>query len=190
MAKTGFEYIVVGKLDESVSKSCETAAYTEGMYLGPSSTFNGTPSANDVKDYGDDRAVETDTSVSGGTLSVELNESTLEIKSFLLGHSHAEENGMVSNANDIAPYIGIGAVGKSKRNNKYKYTGKFYLKVQFREPGDDNQTKQENVTFTHTTLEGSLFTLENGDWKDEKEFETLAEAKAWLDQKVGIMGES
>ena len=41
----------------------------------------------------------------------------------------------------------------------------------------------------YTTLEGSLFQLENGDWKGEKEFVTLAEAKAWLDGKVGITTE-
>ncbi len=181
MAKVGFEYIVVAALKD------QAPTYEKGQYLGKSSTFNGTPTVSDVKDYGDDSVAETDTSVTGGTLSVELNENTSDIYTFLLGHSKDETSSeVISNADDIAPYVGIGAVGKSKRNNKLMYTGKFYFKAQFKEPNDENATKQENTAFTHTTLEANLFKLDNGDWKAQKEFNTLAEAKAWLDEKAGI----
>ena len=130
--------------------------------------------------------METDTSVTGGSLSVELNERTAEIYCQMLGHTLSEGGEVLANTEDIAPFLGIGAVGKSRRNGATKYTGKFYYKTQFREPNDENATKQESTSFTHTTLEGALFQLENGDWKAEKEFDTLAEAKAWLDGKVGI----
>ena len=185
MAKIGMEYIVIGEM-ASTTKSAATATYTKGTYLGPASTFNGSPTANDVKDYGDDRTVETDTSVTGGSLSVELNERTAEIYCQMLGHTLSQEGEVLANTEDIAPFLGIGAVGKSRRNGATKYTGKFYYKTQFREPNDENATKQESTSFTHTTLEGALFQLENGDWKAEKEFDTLAEAKTWLDGKVGI----
>lgn len=188
MAKIGLEYIVIGELDAATT-SAANASYTKARYLGPASTFNGSPTANDVKDYGDDRTVETDTSVTGGTLSVELNERTAEIYCQMLGHTLSEQGEVLANTEDIAPFLGIGAVGKSRRSGHTKYTGKFYYKTQFREPNDENTTKQESTSFTHTTLEGSLFQLENGDWKGEKEFDTLAEAKAWLDGKVGITTE-
>lgn len=185
MAKIGMEYIVIGELDPKAT-SAATATYTKGRYLGPASTFNGSPTANDVKDYGDDRTVETDTSVTGGTLSVELNERTAEVYCQMLGHKKSEDGEVLANTEDIAPFLGIGAVGKSRRDGKTKYTGKFYYKTQFREPNDENATKQESTSFTHTTLEGSLYQLQNGDWKAEQEFDDLSAAKAWLDQKVGI----
>lgn len=180
MAKTGFEFIYAAKLDESVSKSFATARYCDGREIGPGASVNGSPTSSDVKDYGDDRVVETDTSVTGGTLSLELNEPTMENEAFLLGHALSEEGGMLRNANDIAPYVGVGFVGKSKRGNKTVFRAKVYLKTQFRVPNDENATKQEQVTFSHTTLEGSMFQLENGDWKDEKEHKTLAEAKKYI----------
>ncbi len=187
MAKIGFEYAVVAVLTTGTDTSAAACTYTNGQYLGPASTFNISPTANDVKDYGDDRTVETDTSVTGGTTSVELNERTADIYCLLLGHTKDIESGVVlSNVDDIAPYVGLGAVGKSMRSGSRKYTAKWYHKTQFKEPNDENATKQESTSFTHTTLEGNLFTCENGDWKEEKEFDTLATAKEWLNTKAGI----
>jgi len=181
MAKTGLEYVVLGDLNEA------DGTYSNGFYLGPTSTFNGSPATSDVKDYGDDRAVETDNSVTGGTVSVELNEMVNEHYARMLGHEHDKTKDSVKcNANDVAPFLGIGAVGKSKADNRNKYTVKFYHKAQFKEPNDENATKQESVTFAHTTLEGNLFTLENGDWKEVRGFDELDAAKAWLNEKVGI----
>ena len=189
MAKIGFEYTVIAKMTAGTDKSLSEVAYTEGIYMGPNSAFNFSPNANDVKDYGDDRVTETDTSVIDGTISVEHNELTMEQEAYMLGHSITGATGsehIVSNAEDIAPYLGIGFVGKSKRSGALKYSAKFYPKTQFREPGDDNATKQDSTAFAHTTMEGNMFTLENGDWRDAAEFDTLAAAKAWLNAKVGI----
>ena len=191
MAKVGFEYTVMGKLTPGTDASLATVTYTEGIYMGPNSAFNFSPNANDVKDYGDDRVTETDTSVIDGTISVEHNELTMEQEAYMLGHKVTGATGgnaahIVSNADDEAPYLGIGFVGKSKRSGTLKFTAKFYPKAQFREPGDDNATKQDSTSFTHTTMEGNMFTLQNGDWRDSAEFSTLADAKAWLNTKVGI----
>lgn len=184
MAKIGMEYVVSAELTEAEDG---TPSYSKAKVWGPASTFNGNPTANDVKDYGDDRAVETDTSVTGGTLSVELNERTLELEAFLLGHTYDEQKKeMKCNRDDIAPFLGTGAVGKSKRDGKIVHAAKFYLKTQFKNPNDENSTRQENTTFNHTTFEGNIYTLKNGDWKEEAEFDTLEDAKSWLNKKVGI----
>lgn len=177
MAKIGFEYVVAAELDMSVSKSKETAKYKNARVISPAASVNGSPNTSDVKDYGDDRTVETDVSVTGGTLSLELNEPTMENEAWMLGHEVDVTGGMVRNVNDIPPFLGVGFVGKSKRDGKVVYKSKIYLKSQFKEPSDDNATKQEAITFNHTTLEGNMFQLENGDWKAENEHETLDAAK-------------
>lgn len=186
MAKIGFEYIVAGKLDTEVSISKETAKYTEARVIGPAANVNFTINTSDVKDYGDDNMVETNVSPTGGTASLELNEPTMENEAWLLGHAVSKEGGMTRNANDIPPYVGIGFVGKSIRSHKPVFKAKIYLKAQFKEPNDENATKQDAVAFTHTTIEGNLFTLENGDLKTENEFAALTEAKAYVDKIFGV----
>ena len=121
MAKTGIEYAVFGLLQED-------GTYKNGKYLSPVTNFNGTPTKASVTDYGDNRALETDNSVTGGTLSIEMNQDEDDIYVFLLGHTKDETSGeIIYNVNDTAPYVGCGAIGKSGA----KYVAKFYKKVQF-----------------------------------------------------------
>lgn len=190
MAKIGFEYIVAAKLDTEVSVSKATAKYTEARVIGPAANANFNINTSDVKDYGDDNVVETDVSPTGGTASLELNEPTMQNEGWLLGHTVTEDDGMVRNANDIPPYVGIGFVGKSVRAHETVFKAKVYLKVQFKEPNDENATKQDTVTFTHTTMEGNLYTLQNGDMKAENEFKTLAEAKTYVNKILGVTDSS
>lgn len=180
MAKTGIEYAIRAKLSED-------GTYSGGTSFGPHSTFNGTPTVSDVKDYGDNRTVLTDKSVTGGTISIEVNDMANETYAECLGHTiDAEKKTVTCKVDDIPPLFGVGAVGTSRRETGYAYISKWYPKVQFKEPNDENSTRQENVTFTHVTLEGDLFQNDSGIWKETAEFDTLAAAKAWLDEKAGI----
>lgn len=180
MAKTGIKKVYVAKWAEGNK-------YTDGKRLGTTAGFNGNPNANDAADYGDNRNVETDKSVTGGTVSLEQNELTLEEKSYILGHKIDETSkDLIYNVDDVAPYLGIGAIGTSKRSGKGVYVGKWYSKVQFGEPNDENSTKQESTTFNHTTIDGSILIPEEGQWKYEQEFETEEAAESWLKQKAGI----
>lgn len=233
MAKIGLEYVKVGKLATETSGAAAT--YTDPQYLGTSAGFTGNVTANDVKDYGDDRTVETDNSVTGGTLSWEKNDLTEENLAYLLGHeatvsyalttdtdvvagktyytrtgSGTTESPYVytpvaspvkssletyyevtayeilANADDVAPFIGVGVIGKAKRNGAYKYIAKFYYKTQWHEPNDENSTATDTTNFAHDTIEGAIFMLQNGDWKAQETFDTLAAAKAYIDTKFGI----
>lgn len=184
MAKIGFEYVVAAVLKSG--DSAANAAYEKGIYLGPSSAFNGTPTVSDASDYGDDKKQESDRSVTGGKLSLELNEKTPEAYALLTGATKSEDGSIISNTETVPPYVGIGCVGKSIVNGVKKYLVKWYYKVQFGEPNDENATKQENVSFTHTTLEGNISPLSNGDWKKEVPCDTLAAAKTALEKLAGI----
>ena len=186
MAKIGLDYVAVAKLAAGAT-SAATATYTDGKYMGTSAGLTGNVTSNDVKDYGDDRTVETDTSFQSGSLSWEKNDIEDEDYAYLLGHTYdSTEKTVLANADDIAPYVGVGVVGKSKRSGSYVYVAKIYLKVQFHEPNDENATKQDTVAFAHETIEGNVFELPNGDWKEQKSFETLAAAQAFVDTKLGI----
>ena len=189
MAKIGLDYVAVGKLADDV-KTAAAATYTDAKYMGTSVTLNGNVTMNDVKDYGDNRTVETDTSFQSGTLSWEKNDLADEDYAYLLGHTYDEKSKEVtSKADDIPPFLGVGVVGKSKRNGEHVYVAKFYLKTQFHEPNDENSTKQDTTTFAHETVEGAIFELEDGAWKLQKTFSgatALADAKSWVNTKLGI----
>lgn len=182
MAKTGIEFVVFGKLNE------KTGEYTDGKYFSETSAFNGTPTKSSAKDYGDNHLVEVDNTITGGTITWEANREDDEMYVYLLGNKElaaeaveeTDGKGVLHNANDLAPYVGVGAVGKSGT----KYRTKFYYKVQFSEPTDENTTKQENTTFNHVTLEGEIFVKENGDWKEERTFDTRDKAIEYLKKKV------
>ncbi len=51
---------------------------------------------------------------------------------------------------------------------------------------DESKTKGESIEFTTPTIEGTLMTLPNGDWKDETIVAAEDAALAWLDAKAGI----
>lgn len=183
MAKIGMEYVVSALLSEESG----SAVYSAGKYWGPSSSFNLTTNNNDVTDYGDNKAVETDKTLSTISVSVELNELTLALEAELLGHEYnAESKEMKTTVYDIAPNVGLGCIGLSRRDNKDVYRAIFLNKVQFANPADENTTKQESTAFNHTTFEGTAFPLNTGEMSVKAEFDTLAAAKTWLNAKVGI----
>lgn len=177
MAKTGIRYAVFAKLGNDGS-------YTEGVNISPVAGFNGSMNVSNNADYGDDVVQERDNAVTGGTLSVELNNDEDDIYTYLLGHTAAtgSDTAIQYKDTDVAPFVGVGAIGKSGN----KWVAKWYCKVKFREPNDDNSTKQENTTYNHITIEGDIYIPDDNLWKLRETFDTLTAAKTWLNNKAGI----
>ena len=177
MAKKGIRYAVFARLGND-------GTYTEGVNISPVAGFNGNHTVSNNADYGDDVIQERDTTVTGGTLSVELNNDDDQIYTYLLGHSAAtgSDTAIEFREGDEAPYVGVGAIGKSGS----QWVAKWYAKVKFREPNDDNATRQESTTYNHVTIEGDIYIPDNGPWKLRETFATLAAAKTWLNTKAGI----
>ena len=168
MSKKGLRYVAFAKLKAD-------GTYENGKHLSPAAAFNANANASDVKDYGDDR-------------TVELNNDDDEMYVYLLGHTQTTgENGeIISNADDVAPYVGAAAVGKSGS----KWVAKVYNKCQFAEPNDENSTKEETVNFNHISLEGDILIPEDGNWKRRKSFDTFAAAKTYVDTLFNVTGET
>ena len=178
MAKKGLQYVCMAKLQED-------GAHTDGFYVGPSAKLTVAASTNTTKDFGDNRAVVTDTSVTTGTVSVEVNEFANKTYAEVLGHKYdAEKDIVICNSNDAAPYMGVACIGESTGEKPYKAV--IYPRVQFKEPTNEYETKTEQVSYTHTTLEGDFYTLDNGDYSIKAGFETEKEAKDFIDEKFKI----
>lgn len=65
----------------------------------------------DVKLWADDAVAESDSSVSGGTIALTVDELSPEVQKALLGHKGETSKEMTANAKDIAPYVGFGFYG-------------------------------------------------------------------------------
>ncbi len=186
MAKIGLKHIVAAPLKDG-------GTYDKGYLVAKAIKASVNSNSNDVKLYADDGVAESDKSFKDGTLSLNVDDLTQKVYADMLGHKYtaADESGskpetVTASANDIAPYLGIGFYGAVKRNNKVSYLAKWLKKVQFSEPNDETETKGETVNFQTPTIEGTVFPADDGEWKEQAEFATEAEAIAWVDGKAGI----
>ena len=164
---------------------------TEGQDGAPSYSGAKTPgkavscnveiSNNNATLYADDTLAESDTSFQSGTVTMTVDEDDLQTMAALLGHTITEQGEMTRNANDTAPYVGLGRVVTKMVGGTYKYKVEFLYKVKFSEPSAENTTKGESLEFATTEIEGTVAALKNGDWSVAQTFDTKQEAITYLE---------
>lgn len=175
MSKVGIQCVKYSKL--------ENGKYSGAKDISTLVTFNGTPNKVEVEDYGDNKAVESVKMVNKIELSMELNDLAGDVYADLCGHTYDTDTKKITiKTTDNSPYVGLGAIGNSTRSGKDVYVLKFYTKMQFSEPTDENSTETETIEFKHVTLEGTGYPDDSNTLKLEQEFETLEEAKTALDK--------
>ena len=181
MAKIGLRNFLFGILTEAPDG---TATYGAGQKPAKAISCSVSISTNDAKLYADDGLAESDTTFQSGTVTLGIDDEDLAMMATLLGHEITDGN-MVRNANDIAPYVGLGRVVTKIVGGAYKYKVEFLNKVKFSEPSQDDTTKGESVEFGTSELEGIVSTLANGDWSIAQTFDTMTEAQTYLASLFG-----
>lgn len=181
MAKIGLQNFLYGILTEA---SDGTPSY--GVAKKPAKAISCTVDItnNDVKLFADDGLAESDTTFQSGNVTIGIDDEDDIMLADLLGHEIVNGE-MIRNANDIAPYVGFGRILTKLVNGVYKYKVEFLYKVKFSEPSQDNSTKGESVEFGTSTLSGIVAKLGTGDWSASKTFNTMAEAKTYLESFFG-----
>ena len=139
---------------------------------------------NEAKLYADDMLAESDTSFSGGSVTMGIDEDDDNTMAVLLGHTIVD-GVMTRNANDTAPYVGLGRVITKMVNGQLVYKAEVLLKVKFSEPSQDNSTKGESLEFGTSEIEGVVASLENGDWSKAETFTTKADAISYIETLLG-----
>lgn len=179
MAKIGLNNFRYSKLSESETG---TATYDGAKKPARAVSCKVSVSTSSASLYADDVLAESDTSFNNGTVTIGIDEEDNQTMADLLGHTIAEDGGeMVRNANDVAPYVGLGRVIVKMVNGVRKYKAEFLCKVKFSEPSQDDKTKGENVEFTTSELEGTVSALADGTWSKTKTFDTQADAIKYLE---------
>lgn len=176
MAKIGLQNFLFGVLTEN---NDGTGTYGTAKKPAKAISCEVSISNNDVKLYADDGLAESDTSFQSGTVTIGIDDENLEMMADMLGHTITDGE-LVRNANDVAPYVGLGRVVTKIVNNVKKYKVEFLCKVKFSEPSQSDATRGESVEFNTYELEGTVAQLGNGDWSKAEVFDTMAEAQTYL----------
>lgn len=161
--------------------------YSAGFKLGEGMTVSIAPQYAEGSVYGDNRRVKYKKKFKNANLTVGVTRVPKEAESVMFGREANDETGtVISNGGDEAKYVGFGCYATEEEEVDVKYTAVWLYKVKFTDPGDEFETEGENIVFKTPSLTGSAETLENGDWREKKQFSTEEEAIAWLKEKAGI----
>lgn len=177
MAKIGLNNLKFGVLSESG----DTAVYGAMQSLGKAVSANVSITSNSAVLYADDAIAESDNTFSNGTITLTVDDDGDTVFAPLLGHEINSETGeMIRNKNDVAPYVGVGRIINKMKNGVRLYKVEFLSKVKFSEPSQESNTHGETTEFGTPQIEGTIATLESGEWSKTKTFTTHSAALAYL----------
>lgn len=177
MAKIGLNNFWYSHLTEALDG---TPSFDGAKTFGKAVSCNVNVTNNDASLYADDALAESDTSFQSGEVSLGVDDDREATFADVLGHDVTEEGEVISNANDVAPWIGLGRIIVKMVNNVKLYKTVILYKTKFSEPSDEDSTKGESTEFSTPTISGKIATLANGDWKDVKVFTSKDEALAYI----------
>lgn len=177
MAKIGLNNLKFGVLSESG----DTAVYGAMQSLGKAVSANVSITSNSAVLYADDAIAESDNTFSNGTITLTVDDDGDTVFAPLLGHEINSETGeMIRNKNDVAPYVGVGRIINKIKNGARLFKVEFLSKVKFTEPSQESNTHGETTEFGTQQVEGTIVTLDNGEWSKTKTFTTHSAALAYL----------
>lgn len=165
----------------------EVEEYGRGRVTPKAMKFTSSATSETSTQYGDDGIAEEEVSQGKGSLTLDLTNLTLENQADILGNKYIkEENHIICNDNDKAPYCICSSIVPGVLNKKNYFRVSTYLRVSFAPINDDFETKGQQVIFKGTSLSGSFFPNKDGDWKDVREFEKFEEALKYFGQMLHI----
>jgi phi13 family phage major tail protein len=177
MAKIGLNNFRYSVLTEAADG---TPSYAGAVKPAKAISCNVSIENNDAKLYADDALAESDTSFSSGSVTMGIDEDDLTTMAALLGHTISEGE-IIRNAEDVAPYVGLGRVVTKMVGGVYKYKVEILYKVKFAEPSQENTTKGASIEFATTEIEGTINALADGNWSKAKQLDDKDDAIAYLE---------
>lgn len=125
--------------------------------------FNAKVKANTEKLYAEGKVWEQETSLEDIEIDFDLADFTNEQSAKYLGHKLATEGGVISNEDDIAPYVAV-LYEATKSNGKKAY--RVYYKGKLVEPDDSTKQKEGKTEYQTNKVTATFQPLKsNGMWK-------------------------
>ena len=180
MAKIGlnnFRYAVA-----TINETTGAISYSTVKKPAKAVSFSFEPTVSDAKLYADDSLAESDNRVTGGTCTMGIDRLDAETLAEIVGHDYdSETQEVVSNVNDIAPYVGLGRIVRIMVDGTQMFRATFLAQCKFAEPSADDNTMGESVEFSTYELSGTVVVPADGNWRREKIFSSQADAISYLE---------
>jgi len=110
----------------------------------------------DVDFYADDHKIDTENSMTGATVTLELANMTDALEKAMLGYvaenTSSGSDLMITDAS--APFVGCGFYRKERFKGAVSYKCYWFYKVQFNRDSDSTTTKGENLDFQTESVNG------------------------------------
>lgn len=193
MAKIGLRWPVVAEIKSYIEG--QAIEYATGVSMGKAISANLTWNKSTSKLYADDALAESDEVITGGSLTMGVDQVSYDGRMVALGQDvELKEDGLgkykITGA--AAPYVGVGFVTETRISGKTAFRAYWLYRVQFSLQGESLQTRGESVDFQTETLDGNILAAMTGadatnDFVDVEDLATADAALAWIKAKAGGM---
>lgn len=163
--------------------------YSPGVTIGELVSANLTITLANGEIWGDDKKIENVNEFASGAIPMETVDMLDSVAEVVYGATVADGE-VHYKSTDAAPYGGLAYYKSLIRGSKKYYKGYFFPKVQAAVGNDNAQTKGSSITFQTTTTNFTVMAplFDEGAWMIQSTMETIAEAKAWVKEKLNMAG--
>lgn len=191
MAFVGLLYAVAAPIQTEADGQAIT--YGRGQVIGGMMTAEISYTRNSNPLYADDRVMEEDNSITGGTIKMGVDDVNDDARVMMLGDVKEGDAGeeVYHETGESAPYVGTGYIRVRRKDNKTNYIAYWVHKAIFGIGTESAKTKGQNIEWQTPTLEGSIMGVKNNAalqtrFRERRTFTKESEARAWLNKKAGI----
>lgn len=164
-----------------------TITYSGAKSPAKAISFSFEPTVSDAKLYADDGLAESDSSVTGGSITMGIDRYDLETMATILGHT-VEDGEVVDNINDTAPYVACGRITRLMVDGQQKFRATLLRLCKFTEPSESENTRGESVEFGTYELSGTMVVPQDGNWRLRQTFDTEDDAVSYLQGLLASTG--
>lgn len=192
MAKVGLAYLAIAPFPEA-HVAGTMPVYGKGVVAAQMVSANLTYDRAEVTLEADNVTVESDSSITGGTLSLTVAQFYKEARVMAFGVIESEDEDGVEVLDTTAalpPYVGAGFVVSEQVNGVESHVANLVWKTQFSPQGLTAQTKSKQKAYQTDTATGTFMGVQinenNPTFVREARFDTLGEAQAWINKRLNI----
>lgn len=199
MARIGLKYIVGAVVSEY--KSGELPVLKDGFIIGRAITADKNINFAENPLYADDSTAENEYTFESGTLSLNVDEITLETQAKMYGHKYvpAPEDAegatamLTRGGANQPPHMAVGYYKTKVHYGKKSYEVTIIYKVKFSPPNESAKTKEKSITWGTPTTEGTIETLdgfEDDIYENTYEFPSEDAALRFVQKTFGMIDEN
>lgn len=191
MAKIGIRHPVFSPI--TAENQGDSPTYGTGIILGKMTRADENLNYAEGTLYADDVIAEYASILTGGTITVGVDELTLAKRATLFGHSTSTTGNVTTlfaAADDKSKPGGFGFIKTLVIDGVKKYKARWYYKVVFRESQESSNTANESISFTDTEIVGTILPVFNSDYGDavyeDTIYESESDAKTYIDTMANL----